>query len=73
MGRSPYFSLCPCCVVQNEASKNEQNKEMTRLKKQIDYWKEQAGLSPEQRDFVDMRDITDSRPAPSGENTPGAA
>lgn len=35
------------CGLQNDASKNEMNKDMLRLKKQVEYWKEQAGLSPE--------------------------
>ena len=38
--------------MQNDASKNEANKDMLRLKKQVDYWKEQAGLSPEVGDLA---------------------
>ena len=34
-------------VSQNDATKNESNKEMVKLKKLVDHWKEQAGLSPE--------------------------
>jgi len=40
--------LVPWCA-QNDASRNEANKDMLRLKKQVDYWKEQAGLPPEVR------------------------
>ena len=39
----------------------ESNKEMLKLRRALDYWKEQAGLSPEQRAYVDLEDITDER------------
>jgi hypothetical protein len=42
---------------QNDATRNESNKDMLRLKKQVDYWKEQAGLAPHLRDVVDLVDI----------------
>ena len=48
-------------TIKNDASKNESNKEMVRLKGQLNYWKEQAGLAPELRDVVDLREITDER------------
>ena len=38
-----------CMCPQNDASKNEANKDMQRLKKQVDYWKEQAGIPAEVR------------------------
>jgi hypothetical protein len=47
--------------LQNDATKNEANKEMLRLKKQVEYWKEQAGLPAEQRDIVDLTDVSDTR------------
>lgn len=47
--------------MQNDASKNEANKEILKMKKQIEYWKEQAGLSPEQRAMVDMSEVQDQR------------
>lgn len=37
------------------------------MKKQVEYWKEQAGLAPAQRDFVDLLEIADTRPAGSGD------
>lgn len=48
-------------TIKNDASKNETNKETLKLRKAIEYWKEQAGLQPEQRAAVDMVDITDAR------------
>ncbi len=48
-------------TIKNEVTKNEANKEILKLKKQLEYWKEQAGLSPEQRAFVDLEEITDER------------
>lgn len=46
-------------TIKNDASKNESSKEMLRMKKQIEYWKEQAGLSPDQRAQVDLCAIED--------------
>lgn len=48
-------------TIKNEVTKNEANKEILKLKKQLEYWKEQAGLSPEQRAFVDLEEITNER------------
>lgn len=50
-----YCCYCCCCVasLQNTASKNEVSKDVLKMKKQIDYWKEQAGLPPDQRAAVD--------------------
>eukprot|EP00803_Ostreobium_quekettii_P000922 evm.model.scf_757EXC.1 EVM.evm.TU.scf_757EXC.1 scf_757EXC:319-12045(-) len=39
-------------TIKNDASKNECSKDLARLKKQIDRWKEQAGLKPEARDVA---------------------
>lgn len=47
--------------LQNTASKNELNKDMQRMKKQLEYWKEQAGLPPGQRAAVDLADINEER------------
>jgi hypothetical protein len=47
--------------VQNSASKNEMSKDMLRLKKHIEYWKEQAGLPPEQRAAVDLQEVSEDR------------
>ncbi|KAK9917170.1 hypothetical protein WJX75_001536 [Coccomyxa subellipsoidea] len=48
-------------TIKNEVTKNEANKEMLKVRKQLEYWKEQAGLSPEQRAYVDLEEITDER------------
>ena len=48
-------------TIKNEVTKMESNKEMLKLKKQLEFWKEQAGLSPEQRKYVDLEDIADER------------
>lgn len=47
--------------IKNNVTKMEANKEMVKLKKQLEYWKEQAGLSPEQRRYVDLEDIPNER------------
>ena len=48
-------------TIKNEVTKMESNKEMMKLRRQLEYWKEQAGLSPEQRQYVDLEEITDER------------
>ena len=48
-------------TIKNDVTKMESNKEMLKLKKQLEFWKEQAGLSPEQRKYVDLEDITEER------------
>lgn len=48
-------------TIKNDCSRNETNKEVLKLKKQIEYWKEMAGLSPEQREMVELSEITESR------------
>ncbi|CAK0740574.1 hypothetical protein CVIRNUC_001260 [Coccomyxa viridis] len=53
-------------TIKNEVTKNEANKEILKLRKMLDYWKEQAGLSPAQRAYVDLEDIADER-APSAD------
>mmetsp|Transcript_14101 Transcript_14101/g.44908 ORF Transcript_14101/g.44908 Transcript_14101/m.44908 type:complete len:389 (+) Transcript_14101:310-1476(+) len=45
----------------NEATKNATNKEQAKMKKMIEHWKEQAGLTPEQRAYVDLEPIEDAR------------
>ncbi len=46
---------------QNEATKNESNKEVQRLKKQLDNWKEQAGLPADKRAVVDLVQVLNQR------------
>uniref|UniRef100_A0A061QQX7 Kinesin-like calmodulin binding protein n=1 Tax=Tetraselmis sp. GSL018 TaxID=582737 RepID=A0A061QQX7_9CHLO len=46
-------------TIKNDASKNETNKEVQRLKSQLSYWREQAGLAPELRDVIDLERISD--------------
>jgi len=48
-------------TIKNDASRNEANKDMLRLKKQVDYWKEQAGLPAELRQIVDLTPIEERR------------
>lgn len=48
-------------TIKNDVSKNEANKDMQKLRRQLEYWKEQAGLTPEQRRFVDLEEITNER------------
>lgn len=48
-------------TIKNEVTKMESNKEMMKLRRQLEYWKEQAGLSPDQRAYVDLEDIANER------------
>ena len=48
-------------TIKNDVTKHESNKEILKLKKQIELWKERAGLSPERRAYIDLEDITDQR------------
>jgi hypothetical protein len=48
-------------TIKNDATKNETNKEMLRLRKQIDHWKEQAALPADHREWVDMLEIANRR------------
>lgn len=50
-------------TIKNDVAKNETNKEMLKMKKMMDYWKAQAGIPEELRDYVDLQEITDERPA----------
>ena len=51
-------------TIKNDVTKMEASKEMLRLKRQVEHWKEQAGLSPAQRAFVDLEEIEDKRNVP---------
>lgn len=49
-------------TIKNDSSRNESNKDMLKLKKQVEYWKEQAGLvSAEARTAADLIDIQDAK------------
>ena len=48
-------------TIKNDVTRHEVNKDVLRLQRQVEYWKEQAGLSPEQRAAVDLIDIPDAR------------
>ena len=48
-------------TIKNDVTKMEASKEILRLKRQVEHWKEQAGLSPEQRTYVDLADIENKR------------
>lgn len=52
-----YASRVRCIV--NEASKNISSKEVTRLKKLVAYWKEQAG---KRGDDEELEEIQEERP-----------
>ncbi len=57
-------------TIKNDVSKNEANKDMQKLRRQLEYWKEQAGLTPEQRQYVDLEEIADERGEYEAEFTP---
>jgi hypothetical protein len=48
-------------TIKNDATKSESNKEVLKLRKQLDYWKEQSGLAPAQRAYVDLEEIEENR------------
>ncbi|PSC75171.1 kinesin-like calmodulin-binding isoform X1 [Micractinium conductrix] len=48
-------------TIRNDVSKHENSAEVMKLKKTIDYWKEQAGLPPHKRDYVDLEEIQDQK------------
>lgn len=48
-------------TLQNTASKNELNKDMLKMKKQLEHWQQQAGLSEQQRAMLELSDVTDER------------
>lgn len=48
-------------TIRNEVVKNDSDKEVLKMKRQIDYWKEQAGLPAHKRDYVDLVDIDDAK------------
>uniref|UniRef100_A0A7S0WQ45 Kinesin motor domain-containing protein n=1 Tax=Chlamydomonas leiostraca TaxID=1034604 RepID=A0A7S0WQ45_9CHLO len=48
-------------TIKNEARKDESNKDMLKLKKQIDYWKDQAGVPADKRSWVDLMAVKDER------------
>ena len=47
-------------TIKNEARRNEDSSVVVSLKKRIEYWKEQAGLAPHARDFVELMDVEDN-------------
>ena len=51
--------------VKNDIEKHEINKDILKLKKQLDALKERAGIPKELLDAVDMVEITDQKAAPS--------
>ena len=54
-------------TIKNDVTKHESNKEMQKLRKQLEHWKEQAGLSADQRELVDLEDIPDMRHSAAAE------
>lgn len=48
-------------TIKNDVSKHENSSEVLKIKKQVDYWKEQAGLPPHKRDYVDLEEIQDAQ------------
>ncbi len=48
-------------TIKNVVTQSTSTKEVLKLRQQLEYWKEQAGLSPEQRAVVDLNPILDQR------------
>eukprot|EP01024_Parvocaulis_polyphysoides_P068906 TRINITY_DN8415_c0_g3_i1.p1 TRINITY_DN8415_c0_g3~~TRINITY_DN8415_c0_g3_i1.p1 ORF type:complete len:1248 (-),score=162.33 TRINITY_DN8415_c0_g3_i1:331-4074(-) len=51
--------------IKNKPQKNEANKYVQHLKREIEYWKEQAGLPPSAREYVDLIEVSEGKPTPS--------
>ena len=47
-------------TIKKDARRNEDSSVVVALKKRIEYWKEQAGLPPHARDYVELIDVEDS-------------
>ena len=47
-------------TIKKDARRNEDSSVVVALKKCIEYWKEQAGLPPHARDYVELIDVEDS-------------
>ena len=47
--------------IRNNAHKNEVNRDIVKLQKALDSWKEQAGLPPHLFEAVDLLEITNAR------------
>uniref|UniRef100_A0A383VU44 Kinesin motor domain-containing protein n=1 Tax=Tetradesmus obliquus TaxID=3088 RepID=A0A383VU44_TETOB len=62
-------------TIKNNALRDEANKDVLRLRKQVDFWKEQAGLlSAEAKTAADLSDIADRRcDSPAAASTGTAA
>ena len=61
-------------TIKNSVSKNESTKEVARLKKTVDYWKGQAGIPPQARDWTDLMEIEEAvggSPMPDGSTAVG--
>ena len=48
-------------TIKNNVKQDDSSREVVQLKRKIDYWKEQAGLPPGKRDYVDLVDIADAQ------------
>lgn len=48
-------------TIKNNVKQDDNSKEVMLLKKKIDYWKEQAGIPPARRDYVDLVDIDNTQ------------
>lgn len=57
-------------TIKNDVTKNEANKDILKLRRIVDFWKDKAGLPPEQRQYVDLEDIKEERQPRSQTDTP---
>lgn len=46
-------------TIKNDVTKHDDSAAVVKMKKQIDYWKEQAGLPPHKREWIDLVEIED--------------
>ncbi|GBF96810.1 hypothetical protein Rsub_09666 [Raphidocelis subcapitata] len=61
-------------TIKNDAKRDESSKEVLRLKRAVEYWKEQAGLATaEARAGADLREVTDRRTPGPDDDAPQPA
>jgi hypothetical protein len=48
-------------TIKNDVTKHDDSSAVLKMKKQVDFWKEQAGLPPHKREYVDLIEIMDEK------------
>jgi len=48
-------------TIKNDVTKHDDSSAVLKMKKQVDFWKEQAGLPPHKREYVDLIEIMEEK------------